>query len=222
MVDRAVQEPVATPANINLSNESLVTLNRGVAPSSEGPDNRNVIRVTNSVAQYDVSKDNPNALQNLGKAIAGSIDRDDLTYQDSERGQEIRLGDVLITVDLSNPDEIVLCHHDSAAKGPLGRLACSLNYAARNPIHLFAMKALGVVTDPEVVYKQKVTQLLAQLDREGLFGPPGQSTFNLNDWEIDTRAVWRDVVIRRAPKEHLSTPLDLSQLFFSSSRIGVS
>ena len=60
------------------------------------------------------------------------------------------------------------------------------------------MKSLGLNADPEIIYKQKVLQMLAQLDREGLFGPPGESTFNLQDWDVDTRSAWRDVVIRRA------------------------
>lgn len=212
MVDRAIAPaPDAQPA-FNLSKESLATvLAPNLPDAAPNSTSRNVIRVTNSVAQYDVSCTNPNALQNLGKAIAGSLDRDDFTYQDPERGVETKLGDVLITVDLSNPDQIVLCHHDTAGKGALGRVIRSVDYMVRNPLNTIGMKVLGITTDPEVVYKQKVTQLLAQLDREGLFGQPGASTFNLSDWEIDTRSAWRDVVIRRAEKPAPEFHGDLSR-----------
>lgn len=195
--------PAAAVSQIDLSKESIGRLAAGgVLPAEPKPVEqapRNVLRVTNAVAQYNVSKENPDALANIGKALAGSLDRDDFTYFDPESRKEIRIGDVLVAVDLHKKDQVVLCHRDSAGKGILGRLACSLNYMSANPVNTLAMKALGLVADPEVIYEQKVIQILAQLDREGLFGPSGASTFNLADWEIDTRSAWRDVVIRKAP-----------------------
>jgi hypothetical protein len=165
--------------------------------AAQDQDQRSVLRVTNSIAQYNVSAANPEGLANLGKALAGSIDRDDITFLDPESKKEIRLGDVLVSVDLSNPDQIVLLHRDSAGKGYLGRVFQSISYLNENPFNMLGMKAFGLVPDPEVVYKQKVVQMLAQLDREGLFGPPGASTFNLSDWEVGTRSEWRDVVIQK-------------------------
>ena len=186
-----------TAQSIDLSKEIISTVVNSEPPAQE-KSQRNVIRVTNSVAQYDVSKENPSSLQNIGKALAGSLDRDDFTYFDPETKSEVRLGDVLVAVDLTKPDEVVLTHRDSAGKGALGRVMRSVQYMTENPVSTITMKALGITADPEIIYKQKVIQALAQLDREGLFGQPGASTFNLHDWEIDTRAAWRDVVIRRA------------------------
>ena len=188
---------------INLSKESLGRLSaNGRVGTDQKPaeQQRNVLRVTNSVAQYNVAADNPDALSNIGKALAGSLDRDDFTYFDPESKKEIRIGDVLVSVDLRRKDEIVLCHRDSAGKGMLGRLICSMDYINQNPVTTVAMKALGLVADPEIIYQQKIVQILAQLDREGLFGQPGSSSFNLTDWDIGTRSAWRDVVVRRAPQ----------------------
>lgn len=182
--------------------ESLSTLANAKESGKGG-----VLRVTNSIAQYNVSGTSPDGLSNLGKALAGSIDRDDITFLDPETKREIRLGDVLVSVDLSQPDQIVLLHRDSAGKGYLGRALTSLAYINENPLNTLGMKAFGLVPDPEIVYKQKVIQMLAQLDREGLFGPPGASTFNLCDWEVITRPEWRDVIIQRAtPKVVVPLP----------------
>jgi hypothetical protein len=174
--------------------------------SEQAQNQRSVLRVTSSIAQYNVAAENPEGLSNLGKALAGSIDRDDITFLDPETKKEVRLGDVLVSVDLSNPEQIVLLHRDSAGKGYLGRAFQSLSYLNENPFNMLGMKAFGLVPDPEIVYKQKVVQMLAQLDREGLFGPPGASTFNLSDWDVGTRSEWRDVVIQRV-KPTLVVPL---------------
>lgn len=173
------------------------TTNELASEAEQSNLNRNVLRVTQSVAQYDVSSKNPTSLANLGKAIAGCIDRDDLTFLDPETKQEKPIGDVLVAVDISDPERIILSHRDSAGKGALGRVVQSLRYCFENPLHTIGMKLLGVVADPEVIYKQKVVQVLAQLDREGLFGPPGVSTFNIEDWAVSTRRAWRDVVIAK-------------------------
>lgn len=193
------------------------------SPDTEGGPKtarENVIRVTGAIAQYDVSARNPQALENLGKAIAGSLDRDDVTYYDPELRSEVKLGDVLVAVNLNRKDCIILSHRDSAGMGDLGDLVLSANYIFRNPLKTFAMKALGVVADPEVIYKQKIVQLLAQLDREGLFGQPGSSTFSLEDWKIETSNAWRDIIITRAEKEEKSTGISLSDACFGAFKIG--
>ena len=88
--------------NIDLSKEMLSTVIKRQSSPSTNDTQHNVLRVTSSVAQYNVSYDNPKALENLGKALAGSLDRDDFTYFDPESKASIRLGDVLVAVDLSN------------------------------------------------------------------------------------------------------------------------
>ena len=203
-IDLAVQSTVGAAVNPD-----------SVAGDAQSGANRSVLRVTNSIAQYDVSNGNDRALGNLGKALAGSLDRDDFTFFDPESKADRRLGDILVTVDLTNPKEIVLLHRDTAGKGSLGRVAQSVSYLTRNPINTVGMKLLGIVADPELIYKQKVTQILAQLDREGLFGPPGASTFNIDDWSIETREAWRDVVITRRSDQ--PEPVELKNVSFGES-----
>lgn len=186
----------AKDEKIDLNTSNLPAAVLGSADPQKEP-KPNVLRVTHSAAQYDVSASNPNALPNLGKALAGSLDRDSFTFVDPESKREIKLGDVLTSVDLSSPNEIVLCHRDTAGRGLLGRVIQSLEYVNEHPVAMVGMKVLGIVADPEKIYEQKVIQLLSELDQEGLFGPPGRSTFNLSEWEVTTRTPWRDVVVRR-------------------------
>jgi hypothetical protein len=225
MLKQNIDEIKIERVNDEIENSASILNTVAIQEHSQNPLG-NVLRLTKSIAQYDVSIENPNALANLGKAIAGSLDRDDFTYLDPEMKAEVRLGNMLVTVDLSNPDEIVLSHRDTAGMGTLGNVFRSISYLAQNPIHSFAMKGLGIVADPELIYKQKVIQLLAHLDQEGLFGQTGASTFNLLDWEFDTRSAWRDVVIRRAQNKNSNntnqtdTDVSLSEAFFGSFRMG--
>lgn len=195
-----------TKATLPIVTSAIKQAEEGSATSPAANKQQNFLRVTNSLAQYDCSFENPHNLANLALALAGSLDRNDLTFVDPETKQEVKLGDVFVAVDLSDPEKIVLRHHDSAGKGALGRVLQSLSFINEHPFKMLSMKLLGVAVDPEVIYRQKIIQTLAQLDREGLFGPPGASTFNLADWEVETSTAWRDVIVSRA-KPKVDVPL---------------
>ena len=154
-----------------------------------------VVRMSPSAAAYDVSPDNPNALANLAKAIEGNISRDDLTQLDPESGKTVKLSDILPVADKQG-DEIVVFHRDTQGRSGLGRTLRSAGYWSTRP-HLAVGQKLGIISDPEKVYGMWIKNLLSQLDREGVFGEAGQSTFNPDDWNVTTRTMWRDVVITK-------------------------
>ncbi len=165
----------------------------------------------------------PKALANLAKALAGSLHRPELTFYDPETNSERELGDVLVSMNISNPNEIVLQHRDTAGKGMLGRLVTSIGFVVTNPIKTLAMKWLGIVADPEKVYVQKVIQTLSTLDQNGMFGPPGASTFNLSDWDISTRDAWRDVVItkKKVEEQVQLADVDFSDVMRAYSKLSI-
>lgn len=192
---------------------------------SDSKKENGVLRVTNSAAQYDVSKDNPQALANLAKAIAGAIHKPEHVFHDTEFKIEREIGEVMAGPtldDIKEKGEFVLKHRDSVGKSTLGRVLQSAKYINENPLTTICMK-IGWVADPEEVYKTKIIQMLATLDQEGMFGPPGASTLNLDDWKFDTRIAWRDIVIsRNDPKPEVELKdVSFSEVFRSAARLNI-
>ena len=189
---------VAASTSQENTQESHVTLNQSASPAG--------LRITESFAQYDVSKNNPTALENLGRALAGSLHQPEHTFYDPETKQDRQIGDVLVSIDLRDPDKIVLQHKDSAGKGKIGNLLESFDYINHHPLKFLGMKVLGAVSDPEQTYMLKVIQMISALEQKGMFGPPGNSTLDLKDWEFTTAGPWRNVIITRAdPKPEQSS-----------------
>jgi hypothetical protein len=179
------------------------------------------MRFTNSFVQYDVSADNPKAIANLAKAIAGNLSESKHTFFDPETKSEKELGKVLVAIDLSDPNKIVLQHKDDAGKGEVGRIMQSAKYINEHWARLILMKGVGWISDPEKIYVMEVNKFLAALEQTGMFGPPGSSTLNLDDWNIETRTAWRDVVITRKKTEEKTVELnkspELSKASFSDT-----